>query len=47
MKRTIIFIFCLVAIALVATSCYTACKCPAYGHYSQVVDYNIELKIKN
>ena len=35
-KRAIIIALCLVAMASLATSCYTTQKCPAYGHYSQL-----------
>jgi hypothetical protein len=38
MKRTIVILFCFVAIAFLATSCYTSKKCPAYAYHVEVVE---------
>ncbi|MCL2246107.1 MAG: hypothetical protein FWC10_03230 [Lentimicrobiaceae bacterium] len=32
MKRIIMTLLCIVMLACIATSCYTAHKCPAYGY---------------
>jgi hypothetical protein len=37
-KQTILIIFCFVTLVILATSCYTTKKCPAYGQYSQIVE---------
>ena len=35
MKR-IFIVFCMLTLAVLATSCYTNKPCPAYGHYSEL-----------
>jgi len=37
MKRTIVILLCAAALVFLVASCYTAHKCPAYGHYSEVI----------
>ncbi|MBQ4432833.1 MAG: hypothetical protein IJP65_08640 [Bacteroidales bacterium] len=36
MKRIVVIISFIFAVALVASACETQHKCPAYGHYTQV-----------
>jgi len=43
MKRTIIILFIIAFLAIVATSCYTSHKCPAYGYNSEAVDERNEI----
>jgi hypothetical protein len=37
MKRTIVILFCFAAFAILAASCYTSKKCPAYAYHTEEV----------
>ena len=41
MKRTFLIFFCITAFALLATSCYTERRCPAYSYH---LENEIEFK---
>lgn len=45
MKRTIIFISLIFALFVVASSCATREKCPAYGHYTEVVPATVDSEL--
>jgi hypothetical protein len=46
-KQTIFIFLCFVSLTILATSCYTTNKCPAYGHYSQVIEKQVKTEIIN